>query len=115
MYPSISVEIVCAASTVLAPLLADSSIDVAFVTQDKQLRGELVRREPMRWVGLAADAHLLNAQPLPVALYEQGCVARHRVLNALDNAGIEYRERSEERRVGKECVSTCRSGWSPSH
>src|SRR3546814_13779665 len=27
-----------------------------------------------------------------------------------------YREfRSEERRVGKECVSTCRSRWSPSH
>src|SRR3546814_12971153 len=24
-------------------------------------------------------------------------------------------ERSEERRVGKECVSTCRSGWSPDH
>src|SRR3546814_7311018 len=24
-------------------------------------------------------------------------------------------ERSEERRVGKECVSTCRSRWSPSH
>src|SRR3546814_10785725 len=23
--------------------------------------------------------------------------------------------RSEERRVGKECVSTCRSRWSPSH
>src|SRR3546814_1862944 len=23
------------------------------------------------------------------------------------------RNRSEERRVGKECVSTCRSGWSP--
>src|SRR3546814_20445686 len=23
--------------------------------------------------------------------------------------------RSEERRVGKECVSTCRSQWSPSH
>src|SRR3546814_11670365 len=31
----------------------------------------------------------------------------------------EYHEvgpaRSEERRVGKECVSTCRSRWSPSH
>src|SRR3546814_16702603 len=24
-------------------------------------------------------------------------------------------ERSEERRVGKECVSTCRSRWSPNH
>src|SRR3546814_7899262 len=26
-----------------------------------------------------------------------------------------YVERSEERRVGKECVSTCRSRWSPYH
>src|SRR3546814_16487756 len=25
------------------------------------------------------------------------------------------RDRSEERRVGKECVSTCRSRWSPHH
>src|SRR3546814_13513085 len=29
---------------------------------------------------------------------------------------VEYQlERSEERRVGKECVSTCRSRWSPYH
>src|SRR3546814_14818552 len=26
-----------------------------------------------------------------------------------------FMTRSEERRVGKECVSTCRSRWSPSH
>src|SRR3546814_14405678 len=26
-----------------------------------------------------------------------------------------YIDRSEERRVGKECVSTCRSRWSPYH
>src|SRR3546814_15422190 len=26
-----------------------------------------------------------------------------------------FRERSEERRVGQECVSTCRSRWSPYH
>src|SRR3546814_15552927 len=26
-----------------------------------------------------------------------------------------YASRSEERRVGKECVSTCRSRWSPYH
>src|SRR3546814_19661250 len=31
------------------------------------------------------------------------------------NTEIEERERSEERRVGKECVSTCRSRWSPYH
>src|SRR3546814_11644390 len=28
---------------------------------------------------------------------------------------IEVHSRSEERRVGKECVSTCRSRWSPYH
>src|SRR3546814_9672551 len=28
---------------------------------------------------------------------------------------LEPRIRSEERRVGKECVSTCRSRWSPYH
>src|SRR3546814_5526624 len=27
--------------------------------------------------------------------------------------GYRYAGRSEERRVGKECVSTCRSRWSP--
>src|SRR3546814_9110392 len=29
--------------------------------------------------------------------------------------GVPTRVRSEERRVGKECVSTCRSRWSPYH
>ena len=33
-------------------------------------------------------------------------------LYALDNVG---KIRSEERRVGKECVTTCRSRWSPYH
>src|SRR3546814_4876869 len=28
---------------------------------------------------------------------------------------LQDRSRSEERRVGKECVSTCRSRWSPYH
>src|SRR3546814_19481169 len=32
-----------------------------------------------------------------------------------DGAGIAQALRSEERRVGKECVSTCRSRWSPYH
>src|SRR3546814_4206400 len=31
-----------------------------------------------------------------------------------DGQRVAYR-RSEERRVGKECVSTCRSRWSPYH
>src|SRR3546814_13910722 len=59
------------------------------------------------------------------------CITR---LRALEDAGVDYVlfndpwggvdrlrlfaekvMRSEERRVGKECVSTCRSRWSPYH
>src|SRR3546814_16767732 len=50
----------------------------------------------------------------------QGCgvpasTMSHHLAN-LEREGLatSQRERSEERRVGKECVSTCRSRWSPS-
>src|SRR3546814_2874804 len=33
----------------------------------------------------------------------------------VDDGGDAAEPRSEERRVGKECVSTCRSRWSPYH
>src|SRR3546814_12989656 len=36
-------------------------------------------------------------------------------VNILGGYGVRGKSRSEERRVGKECVSTCRSRWSPFH
>src|SRR3546814_7447904 len=43
--------------------------------------------------------------------------ARYRTAAAFDATldGADISIRSEERRVGKECVSTCRSRWSPYH
>src|SRR3546814_17215545 len=49
----------------------------------------------------AAAAELRRSRYRRSALH-----ARHRT---------EDRARTEERRVGKECVSTCRTRWSPSH
>src|SRR3546814_18295327 len=37
------------------------------------------------------------------------------VETASDDSRAQGVRRSEERRVGKECVSTCRSRWSPYH
>src|SRR3546814_20737956 len=36
-------------------------------------------------------------------------------VGAADGGFLELDQRSEERRVGKACVSTCRSRWSPYH
>src|SRR3546814_17250474 len=38
-----------------------------------------------------------------------------RIGEMLLSSGAGAADRSEERRVGKECVSTCRSRWSPYH
>src|SRR3546814_5962812 len=66
------------------------------------------RRKRLIWVGVALAgavmiAHFTRGEPLaapdlPVRIVQP-------------NIG----QRSEERRVGKECVSTCRSRWSPYH
>src|SRR3546814_1757140 len=50
------------------------------------------------------------AQPSP----RVGAEPRRRLGRRIIGLQAEAR-RSEERRVGKECVSTCRSRWSPSH
>src|SRR3546814_2922726 len=43
------------------------------------------------------------------------CAALNCGLAALSRCELRRNCRSEERRVGKECVSTCRSRWSPYH
>src|SRR3546814_7311578 len=57
-----------------------------------------------------------------VGIAETSCNGRHdddgsltRLLQQRDGLLGDIERRSEERRVGKECVSTCRSRWSPYH
>src|SRR3546814_12087507 len=46
-----------------------------------------------------------------IALVENG----DQIIIDIPNRIARFEIRSEERRVGKECVSTCRSRWSPYH
>src|SRR3546814_15851834 len=77
---------------------------------------------------VAAECSHLVLAVVPVvagaqATFEQGTAAElgRVVEEEIDIAAIrpigvnEHLGRSEERRVGKECVSTCRSRWSPYH
>src|SRR3546814_163671 len=49
------------------------------------------------------------------AFFHQVDVADSEQVRGLIAATVERYGRSEERRVWKECVSTCRSRWSPDH
>lgn len=82
MFPRVEIELVCAQSTLLAPMIKKGSVDLAFVTKSEGLQGTLIRREPMTWVASARHG-VWHKSPLPVALYEIGSVARANVLAAL--------------------------------
>src|SRR3546814_19697421 len=79
--------------------------------------GELLGRLPQ---ALSADIRVIEVGALPEPMPTAGADLAPRT--GADMAHIIYTsgstgmpKRSEERRVGKECVSTCRSRWSPSH
>src|SRR3546814_7451421 len=70
--------------------------------------------------GCSPDA-IRDLDPVPPSLHSNLGQAMTALIGAFINVQI-IREltllreaRSEERRVGKECVSTCRSRWSPYH
>src|SRR3546814_17153259 len=59
---------------------------------------------------------LVMAQPTPGQFPATGVAVAVAAAISVATVSILLRQiRSEERRVGKECVSTCRSRWSPSH
>src|SRR3546814_18083172 len=61
------------------------------------------------------DAAVTSANRAAALTHRLLAFARRQPLNLKRVELNQLIERSEERRVGKECVSTCRSRWSPSH
>src|SRR3546814_13247236 len=107
-----------AAAGVLVPLLtlglptsATAAILIAAFQQYGLQPGPLLfANEPDLVWGLIASLYIGNLMLLVLNLPMAGVWVRVLAIpRPLLYAGI----RSEERRVGKECVSTCRSRWSP--
>src|SRR3546814_9165553 len=83
--------------------------------------------EARGWLAAIAGLQVMNGEPDRGVVALRGAVHPQRLddgdhwlavadLIAGDLAdGARQADRSEERRVGKECVSTCRSRWSPHH
>jgi len=90
-HPKVELELHCDLSKQIEPAVAAGAFDLAVVTQDpKRPVGEVVRREPVVWI--AARGHRPELQePLPLALFSEGCRVRPRLLAALNQAGKDYR------------------------
>ena len=58
---------------------------------------------------------LVELLALEREIVEAGYVRRSDALERVADAVRRLGDRSEERRVGKECYSPCRSRWSPYH
>src|SRR3546814_20060835 len=77
----------------------------------EQLHPQLGLFERLLAAAVQADAALVGGE----RLLEAQLAVLHLLDQLLEGVerGFEIGDRSEERRVGKECVSTCRSRWSP--
>src|SRR3546814_4589208 len=78
---------------------SDLDIDARFVRQKVDIE-DIPTHASVGMTGHDGGRHL-----------DRGCCVR----SSVACVGLIRFRRSEERRVGKECVSTCRSRWSPYH
>src|SRR3546814_11687838 len=61
----------------------------------------------------AGESDRGQEEPVLVALQRRRWRVQHAQAVVHAPAAVQVQVRSEERRVGKECVCTCRSRWSP--
>lgn len=90
-HPGVVVDVIVDDSATMITRTAAGELDLALVTCDADLEGgEVLCRERLVWAvldgGVAAER-----DPLPVSVWEQGCIWRHLGLGALEAAGRPWR------------------------
>ncbi|KJS12778.1 MAG: LysR family transcriptional regulator [Hoeflea sp. BRH_c9] len=92
-HPSVVVDVVIDESSSLLKRFASGHIDIALVsciTNHTPAPGEVMMTDDIVWTGAkGGQAYLMD--PLPVSMWEEGCVWRESALSALQRAGRSYR------------------------
>ncbi len=90
-HPLVATELVCEPSARLNRLIEKAEIDLAIVTRTPEQTLPILREEPFVWV--ASQQHgAWEKDPLPVAVFEEGCAAHIHVMDALDVNGRSFRK-----------------------
>ena len=90
-HPRVQLEVVCEMTAEMLAALAADDLDLALVVRDPAYpAGEVLWSESIVWAG--SEEQLVHEEdPLPLALFPQGCVLRARALRALDTSGRRWR------------------------
>jgi DNA-binding transcriptional LysR family regulator len=91
-HPSIAVDVTIDMTGNLKKRMAERQLDITLFTacRDIPQEAEILLTEPIVWAGAKGGcAHL--REPLPVSLWEEGCVWRANALEALGRDGRDYR------------------------
>lgn len=89
-HAGVEIELDCEQSTVLVPRVQRDELDLALVSRPRPNLGTLLFHEPLVWVGAPAF-EAWRREPLPVAMYEAGSLARRDAAQALAALGRPYR------------------------
>src|SRR3546814_6870315 len=101
--------LVTGVQTCALPILLGKKIEVVFA--DHQNKPDIGSSIVNRWIDTEQVDAIVDVPTSSVALAVQEITKKKGIVHLNSGAA----SRSEERRVGKECVSTCRSRWSPYH
>jgi DNA-binding transcriptional LysR family regulator len=90
-FPRVQIEVTCEPSESLSELIGRNELDLAVVTRrpnDEVSR--TIRLEPIVWAS-ARGRRFSKSEPLPLAMFQPGCVARSKTIEACARVGRDYR------------------------
>jgi DNA-binding transcriptional LysR family regulator len=90
--PGLRLDVRCDLSVKLAADIERHDLDIAVLKRRAGERGGLAAwPETLKWVTSARRPVDFSAQPVPLAVFPQGCLYRNRAVHALESAGRPWR------------------------
>lgn len=91
-YPRLELKIEVALSAALHEAVAEGRLDLCVVRRHLgSATGRLLSRERLVWAGSPADLDLDEGRPIPLVMFDEDCLYRAAVIEALRGCGRDYR------------------------
>lgn len=88
--PRVELSVVCEPTANLVEQIKRGQLDIALITHDDARGSEVVRREPLLWVG-SMNHEVHQEDVLPLALGRPSCLWRRTACDVLDQMNRDYR------------------------